>query len=123
MEAAGAGLRRPPIAVARVRNTSAASKEQQAWFEPRIEIGFEVTTPQVTAIASSVATSLGATKPGSRFRGVQVAFEGGTAILRGVVATQNDRTLAEQIALLEPSVSAVRNDITIASRPTPATGQ
>jgi hypothetical protein len=96
-------------------NTNTAAKEQQAWFEPRIEIGFEVPTPQVTAIASSVANSLAAGKPG-RFRSVQVAFEGGTAILRGVVATPNDRILAEQIALLEPSVSGVRNDLTVAGR-------
>jgi hypothetical protein len=97
-------------------NTNTAAKEQQAWFEPRVEIGFETPSPTVSAIASSVAKSLGAGNPGSRFRGVQVAFEGGTAILRGVVATPNDRVLASQIALLEPSVSAVRNDLTIAGR-------
>lgn len=104
-------------------NTSTASKEQQAWFEPRIEIGFEVPAPQVAAIAATVATTLGTNNPGSRFRGVQVAFEGGTAILRGVVATPNDRILAEQIALLEPSVSAVRNNLTIAGGTSPAKPQ
>jgi osmotically-inducible protein OsmY len=104
-------------------NASTASKEQQAWFEPRIEIGFETSPRQVSAVASTVATSLGANKPNSRFGSVQVAFEGGTAILRGVVATPNDRILAEQIALLEPSVSAVRNDLTVAPRANPATGK
>ncbi len=104
-------------------NASTAAKEQQAWFEPRIEIGFETSTPQMSAIASSVASSLGANKPNSRFGSVQVAFEGGTAILRGVVATPNDRILAEQVALLEPSVSAVRNDLTVAPRTNPATGK
>jgi osmotically-inducible protein OsmY len=97
--------------------SSTASKDQQAWFEPRIEVGFEVSAPRaLTAVAANVATSLGATKPGSRFRGVQVAVEGGTAILRGVVGSQNDRIVAEQIALLEPAISSVRNDLTIASR-------
>jgi hypothetical protein len=97
--------------------TSTAAKDQQAWFEPRIEVGFEVTPPPaLTAVAANVATALGATKPGSRFRGVQVAVEGGTAILRGVVGSQNDRIVAEQIALLDPAISAVRNDLGIASR-------
>src|ERR1700722_8973954 len=79
--------------------TSTASKEQQAWFEPRIEIGFETPTPQLSAVASTVATSLGANKPNSRFGSVQVAFERGTALLRGVVATPTDRLLAGQISL------------------------
>jgi len=105
------------------QNASTAAKEQPAWFEPRIEIGFETPTPQMSAIASTVAASLGANKPNSRFGSVQVAFEGGTAILRGVVATPNDRILAEQVALLEPSVSAVRNDLTVAPRTNPATGK
>lgn len=103
-------------------NTSQAAKEQQAWFEPRVEIGFETPTPQIAAIASHVATSIGAGKPG-RFRGVQVAFEGGTAILRGVVATPNDRILVEQIALLEPSVSAVRNNLTVGGSTSSPTGR
>lgn len=107
----------------RTQNASTASKEQQAWFEPRIEIGFETAPPRLSAVASTVATSLGANKPNSRFGNVQVAFEGGTAILRGVVATPNDRILAEQIALLEPSVSAVRNDLTVAPRTNPPTGR
>jgi|HubBroStandDraft_6_1064221.scaffolds.fasta_scaffold25240_5 hypothetical protein len=97
--------------------TSTAAKDQQAWFEPRIEVGFEVTPPPaLRAVAANVATALGATKPGSRFRGVQVAVEGGTAILRGVVGSQNDRIVAEQIALLDPAISSVRNDLAIASR-------
>jgi hypothetical protein len=88
-----------------------AKKEQ--FFEPRIEVGFDVAPQKTTAVALNVVTSLGVTKAGSRFGGVRVAIDGQTAILRGVVASQNDRQLAEQITLLEPDVSSVRNELLV----------
>jgi BON domain len=96
--------------------TNTAAKEQQAWFEPRIEIAFEVQPRPTSAVASNLAASLGASKEGSRFGGVRVAIDGSTAVLRGAVASQNDRQLAEQIALLEPSITSVRNELTIKTR-------
>ncbi len=97
----------------RSSTTPGAAAKQPVWFEPRIEVGFTVATPRNSAVALSLATSLGVNKAGSRFSGVRVAVEGSTAILRGVVASQNDRQLAEQIALLEPSISSVRNELMV----------
>lgn len=99
--------------------TTGAAKTQPVWFEPRIEVGFETTQPQMSAVAASVATSLGATKVGSRFGNVHIAVDGQTATLRGMVASLNDRQLAEQIALLEPSIASVRNELII-RKPAPA---
>ncbi|HUT95440.1 MAG TPA: BON domain-containing protein [Thermoguttaceae bacterium] len=45
---------------------------------------------------------------------MEVAIEGGTAILRGVVATEHDRVLAERVAKLEPGVRQVENLLTLA---------
>lgn len=45
--------------------------------------------------------------------GVQVAVEGRTAILRGAVTRDHDRVLAEKLALLEPGISRVRNELTL----------
>jgi hypothetical protein len=102
---------------ARRRNSSTtgsgAAKQQPVWFEPRMEVGFEVPPLQRSAVESHVTTSLGSSKVGSRFGGVQVSVDGETAILRGAVVSQNDRQLAEQIALLEPSIAKVRNDLTV----------
>lgn len=50
---------------------------------------------------------------------VAVELQDRTAILRGVVGTSHDRELAEQLALLEPGVSRVRNELTVAE-PLPA---
>jgi BON domain len=90
---------------------------QDAWFEPRIEIGFEVPETKKSAVAKTVADSMGANKPGTRFGGVQVSMAGSVAILRGTVASLNDRQLAEQIAMLDPSVTSVRNELTITPAP------
>ncbi len=47
----------------------------------------------------------------------QVEIRGRTAILRGVVATEHDRDLAERVARLEASVDQVDNQLVVASSP------
>ena len=98
-------------------NNTAATNAQEAWFEPRIEIGFEVPETKKSAVAKTVADSMGANKPGTRFSGVQVSMAGSVAILRGTVSSANDRQLAEQIAMLDPSVTSVRNELTVTPAP------
>jgi len=44
---------------------------------------------------------------------VEVAVEGQTAILRGTVASQHDRVLAEQLVRLEPGIWDVRNELVV----------
>ena len=45
---------------------------------------------------------------------IQVEVRGRTAILRGVVTTEHDRVLAEQMARLEPGIEAVKNEVVVA---------
>ena len=58
---------------------------------------------------------------------VQVVMQGRTAILRGVVATEHDRDLAERVVRLEGAVDKVQNQLVVAgaavlrqASPTPA---
>ncbi len=44
---------------------------------------------------------------------VEVAVEGQTAILRGTVASQHDRVLAEQLVRLEPGIWNVKNELVV----------
>ena len=44
---------------------------------------------------------------------IRVTMEGSTAVLTGVVASEQDRQLAEGVALLEPEVETVRNELTV----------
>ena len=73
-------------------------------------------------LARHLRTSPGL-RPESR---VEVSVEGRTAILRGSVACESDRAFVEQMALFEPGISAVRNDLQVRrpsnSAPPPAAG-
>lgn len=44
---------------------------------------------------------------------IEVTMEGRTAVLRGKVASEADRQLAEDLAMLEPAVRAVRNELVV----------
>lgn len=44
---------------------------------------------------------------------IQVEMQGGTAILRGEVATDHQRALAAKVALLHPGVSKIQNDLVV----------
>jgi hypothetical protein len=56
--------------------------------------------------------------PGMRFVGSpEVVMEGRTAILRGTVATEDDRELAGAMVKMEPDVLEVRNDLVVADSP------
>lgn len=48
---------------------------------------------------------------------LEVEIRGKTAVLRGEVATVHDRTLAEQLARLEPGISEVRNELKVPGLP------
>lgn len=49
---------------------------------------------------------------------VHVSVEGDTVVLRGTVAGESDRRVAERMAKLEPGVSRVRNELAVASAST-----
>ena len=46
---------------------------------------------------------------------IRVQLQGRTAILRGVVSTEHDRRLAEQMIRLEPGIELVKNEIVVAN--------
>lgn len=69
-----------------------------------------VSIPQFTAKFESRMAKL----PGiSAIGPIRVTMEGSTAVLTGVVASDQDRQLAEGVALLEPEVATVRNELTV----------
>jgi osmotically-inducible protein OsmY len=52
---------------------------------------------------------------------IAVKMEGSTAVLQGTVPSEADRSLAEGLALLEPGIAAVRNELAVA--PAATTGE
>ena len=56
-----------------------------------------------------------------QFRGpMQISIAQRTATLRGAVASEYDRMLAEQLIRLEPGIRQVQNELTVAAAPAPA---
>ncbi len=84
-----------------------------------LKLGFApqpVSTTQVTAFETRL-TKL----PGIQFVGpAQVTMEGRTAVLRGTVASEDSRQLAEALAMMEPAVQNVRNELVVDSTATSA---
>ncbi len=78
-------------------------------YDPRLEIGFDYLAQPPTDVAAEVTRQLS-----SLTAGVSVSMEGRTAILRGVVASAEERQMAEYLASFEPGVSNVRNELAVA---------
>ena len=97
-------------------NFNTQQRAQQSRAQPNIRIslnmGFE---PAPASPAQMEAFSQRLLRlPGIRFVGpVESELVGRTAVLRGTVASQADRELAEALALMEPDVRDVRNELVV----------
>ncbi|MGO9108291.1 MAG: BON domain-containing protein [Thermoguttaceae bacterium] len=86
-----------------------------------LTLAFEPPAVEPAQISSAIAEHLGALPALHWQSPAQVVMQGRTAILRGVVATEHDRDLAERVVRLEPSVGQVQNQLVVASRAAPKT--
>jgi hypothetical protein len=104
------------------RNQLAEGQDIRSRSQIPIQVTYNVDFPVPSVPSSNVARKLSNELSSSPTIGaygpVSVRLEGGTAILRGTVLTDHDRNLAAQVALLEPRVSQVRNELQVASAPT-----
>jgi len=87
-------------------------------FRASLSVDFDHPSLNSTAVLGNLAKRLGTTHGLKSRKPIQVVVEGSTAVLQGEVETEHDRSLAEQVARLEPGVWAVRNELNVA-RPTP----
>jgi hypothetical protein len=80
-----------------------------------LSLGFEAPAPDPQKLSSSLGQRL-ASLPAVHWNTPgQVEVQGRTAILRGVVATQHDRDLAERVIRLEAGIEQVQNQLVVAS--------
>lgn len=89
-------------------------RQQQRQVRTVLEMGFSMPPRNQSAIATTVAGRLAQSRGVDALSPVTVTMNGRVAVLQGVVPTDHARNLAEQLALLEPGVSTVQNDLTIA---------
>jgi osmotically-inducible protein OsmY len=75
-------------------------------------VGFRSGSPAMDPFAERIATLLERTVQIKKLSPIRVEVRGETAILRGRVATQEDRQLAENLVRLEPGIWDVKNELT-----------
>lgn len=99
------------------RGLGAGSRRSRGEIRAKIRLGFRVPRPspvELTLKSSNLATRLEKSSWLKTRSPVEVSIESGTATLRGVVATDHDRRLAERMARLQPGIRLVENQLTVA---------
>jgi len=99
------------------RTASAARRARSGMYEPRLSIAFDVTRPTEEATAEDLAHLLSASPGFQSSNRFEVSVEGGIATLRGEVASERDRTLAERLVLFEPGIDSVQNELKVTRLP------
>ena len=84
-----------------------------------LKAGFEYPAPQGTEFSAALTGHLEASLRERVTAPLAATVQGRMVVLSGAVATEHDRALAERLALLEPGVAAVQNDLVV--RPKPGT--
>jgi hypothetical protein len=74
---------------------------------------FNYPQPNSNRLSTSLTRRLAETPAIQPVTPIRVEVQGRTAILQGVVSTEHDRELAEQMIRLEPGIEAVRNEIAV----------
>ena len=92
--------------------TQRQQAQQRAQYVTRVDFGAAMpggTQVAVVEMKSSIEASVSAVA-GS---GASVKVDGETVVLRGTVASEADRRIAERMVMLEPGVRQVRNELTV----------
>ncbi|MFT5527939.1 MAG: hypothetical protein ACI9G1_001172 [Pirellulaceae bacterium] len=78
-----------------------------------MRLGFAQVRPNPQVVIGRVARQLTKISHLANANSVAVVMEGKTAVLQGFVKSDHSRAIAERLALLEPGVSRVRNEIVV----------
>jgi hypothetical protein len=90
-----------------------ASPGRAAMYEPRLKVGFDVPLPAEQQVQAQLTNLLRSCPHLHQTSPIEVLLEGRTATLRGTVASERDRILAQQLILFEPGISRVKNELTV----------
>ncbi|MCA9188289.1 MAG: BON domain-containing protein [Planctomycetales bacterium] len=91
-----------------------AAAQQTRAIRTRLSVAFDVpTTNTATSFNTRLTTRAATPTHSSRLGSYQVSRSGSTAVLTGSVTSESDRQVAARLALLEPGVFQVRNELTV----------
>lgn len=86
-------------------------------YDPRLRVDFRFTRPPSPQLDTVLTRRLQACDGIHQSSPIVVSVEGEKATLRGVVAAERDRKLAELMLLLEPGISQVENRLAVLGSP------
>lgn len=100
--------------------TGAGTTTQNQSIRAKMVVAFPIRPVAPAQFNSQLAQRLAGVQQLQSNARVQVLMSGRTAVLRGTVESAHARDLAERVAMLEPGVSAVQNELVVSP---PAVGQ
>ncbi len=87
---------------------------------PRLELGFAARPQSTQQVQVTAVQRLQSTLPGLDSDSFEVSVAEGVATLRGSVASERDRRMAELLLSFEPGIGRIQNEMTVATQhPTP----
>lgn len=92
----------------------ANAPRQRAQIPVALRLGFEAPVVPAAPVQTRLTTRVQRVLNVAPSRPVTINVEGRVAILRGTVATEHEKLLAEKLAMLEPGISEVKNDLVVA---------
>ena len=95
-------------------NQRSGNTRQTINFRTKLTIGFDARIPRPIEVSSRLQRRLANTKALGDGNTIQVALNESTATLKGVVSSEEAKTLATQLLRLEPGVKRVENQLTVA---------
>jgi len=110
-----------PVEQTDVNRPSNTQRRRSELYPPKLTLGFTLNTVPPAEVGSTLQGRL-ERLPMNQAETIRVTMTGRTAILEGVVATDHDRVLAEQLALLEPGIDRVENRLNVETLPAPEPG-
>jgi hypothetical protein len=92
------------------RGATTASQQTALQIRVNVELGFEAPTPAPAVVTSNLVSLLDRVFT-DRNLGVapQIEMDGGTIVLRGLVASESQRQVVARLVAMQPGVSSVRN--------------
>ncbi len=90
------------------------NQQRGATLRIPMRIGFSLPVSVVLERATKFESRLPNIPGLEKIRGVEVKLAGRTAILQGTVATDRERDLIARLAMLEPGISAIENELEVA---------
>jgi hypothetical protein len=82
-------------------------------YAPRLRVAFDYTGELEGEVNSRLTGRLEKTLPGGASNRIAVSVAGDAATVRGAVASERDRKLAELMLLFEPGIARVRNQLQV----------